>query len=198
VKESKAGAATAARRGRGNFQQKIICDRLPVRSPAEFFCYQKLYLHFKICGKIILMENERSESWRDIVPILLLFYIPPVGAIVMWMISRWSNLTKWILTILIGIIPIVVLGGYSYGGYQLSKFQKSYAPVLEVQQALDIYGIQNGKYPATLEDLTPKYIKEIPAKDLQYTLQTDGSGYTLTGKVEGKTVNLGPALKTTE
>jgi hypothetical protein len=141
----------------------------------------------------IMDPEEKSNTWRDLIPILLMFYIPPIGVIVMWFISRWSNVTKLVLTLLVGIIPLVMLGSFSYGGYKIAKFQKSYAPVLEVQQALDIYGIQNGKYPASLEDLTPKYIKEIPSKDLQYT--AEGTGYSLTGTVEGKTVNLGPALK---
>lgn len=144
------------------------------------------------------MENERAESWRDIIPILLLFYIPPIGAIVMWMISRWSNVTKWIITILIGIIPMVVLGGYSYGGFKIAKFQKSYAPVVEVQQALDIYGIQNGKYPDSLDELKPTYLNEIPENDLQYSVEEANTNYSLTGKVEGKTVTLGPALKATK
>lgn len=113
----------------------------------------------------------------------------------MWLISRWSVAAKWIITLLVGIIPLVILGSFSFNGYKYVQFQRSYAPVLSVQQALDVYGVTNSKYPAKLDDLTPKYLKEVPKdKDLQYTLSTDGKSYTLKGVVEGKQVELHPAL----
>ena len=140
-------------------------------------------------------EEDKSNTWRDTVSILLLFYLPPVGVIVMWFIARWSQITKWIITILVGIVPLVLLGTASYGGYKFAKFQQSYVPVLGVQQALDIYGIANGKYPAKLDDLKPKYLKDIPQdKNLQYKVSDDGKSYTLQGTVEGKQVELKPAL----
>lgn len=139
--------------------------------------------------------EEKSNTWRDIVSVLTLFYVPPIGVIIMWLISRWSVAAKWIITLLVGIIPLVILGSFSFNGYKYVQFQRSYAPVLSVQQALDVYGVTNSKYPAKLDDLTPKYLKEVPKdKDLQYTLSTDGKSYTLKGVVEGKQVELHPAL----
>jgi hypothetical protein len=35
-KDSKAGATTVARRGRGIFQQKNICDRVPPKAPDNY------------------------------------------------------------------------------------------------------------------------------------------------------------------
>lgn len=139
--------------------------------------------------------EEKSNTWRDTVPILALFYIPPIGVIIMWLVARWSVATKWLLTLLVGIIPLVILGSFSFNGYKYTQFQRSYAPVLSVQQALDVYGIANNKYPTKLDDLKPKYLSSIPEdKDLKYTLSTDGKTYTLKGKVEGKDVELHPAL----
>ena len=64
-----------------------------------------------------------------------------------------------------------------------------------VQQALDIYGLQNGKYPQTLNILVPKYLKEVPAdKDLQYKPSNDLKTYTLDAKIEGKDVELKPSF----
>lgn len=139
--------------------------------------------------------EEKSNSWRDVVSILTLFYIPPVGVIVMWLVSRWSVITKWIVTILIGIIPLAVLGTTSYNGYKFTQFQRGMAPYLGVQQALDLYGIANNKYPDKLDDLKPKYLKDIPEyKDMAYTPTEDRKSYTLKATVEGKQVELRPAL----
>ncbi len=139
--------------------------------------------------------EEKYNTWRDIVSVLTLFYVPPIGVIIMWLISRWSVAAKWVITLLVGIIPLVILGSFSFNGYKYVQFQRSYAPVLSVQQALDVYGVANSKYPAKLDDLTPKYLKEVPKdKDLQYTLSADGKSYTLKGVVEGKQVELHPAL----
>ncbi|MCX6809745.1 MAG: hypothetical protein NTZ65_03300 [Candidatus Berkelbacteria bacterium] len=138
-------------------------------------------------------NDVKTDSWRDIVSVLALFYIPPVGVIVMWFLARWSVIAKWVITILVGVIPLVVLGTFSYGGYKFAKFEKSYAPVMAVQQGLDFYGISNGKYPANLDDLKPKYIKDIPT-GIEYTPSDDKKSYVLKGTVEGKQVELRPAL----
>ena len=139
--------------------------------------------------------EEKSNSWRDVVSVLTLFYIPPIGVIIMWLISRWSVATRWIITLLVGIIPLVILGSFSFNGYKYVQFQRSYAPVLSVQQALDVYGVTNSKYPTKLEDLKPKYLSSIPEdKNLEYSLSSDGKSYTLKGIVEGKNVELRPAL----
>lgn len=139
--------------------------------------------------------EEKSNTWRDVVSVLTLFWVPPIGVIVMWLISRWSVLAKWIITILVGVIPLVILGSTSYNGYKFVNFQKSYSPVLGVQQALDIYGLQNGKYPQTLNVLVPKFLKEVPAdKDLKYTPANDLKSYTLNAKIEGKDVELKPSF----
>ena len=139
--------------------------------------------------------EEKSNSWRDIVSIMTLFYIPPIGVIIMWLTSRWSNVTKWVITILIGIVPLALLGSYSYNGYKFVNFQRNYAPVLGVQQALDIYGLQNGKYPSDLNGLVPNYLKEVPQdKELQYTPSSDLESYDLKAKVGGQDVELKPAF----
>jgi len=141
---------------------------------------------------------EKNESWRDIVSVLFIAYLTPVAAIPVWLIARWSNLTKWIVTV-ISVLSILALSGFSYKGYQFAKFEKSYTPVLEVQQALDLYGLQNGKYPTNLDDLKPKFIASIPTdKDLKYTQLDSGKDYSLKGSVQGKTVELKPALKAAE
>lgn len=140
-------------------------------------------------------ELPKSESWRDIVSILFIAYLTPVAAIPVWLLSRWSNLTKWIVTA-ISIIAILILYYTSYGGYQFAKFQKSYAPVLQVQQALDIYGIQNSKYPDNLDALKPNYIKEIPSDNaIEYKELDNGKNYELKAQVQGKNVVLAPVLQ---
>jgi len=139
--------------------------------------------------------EEKSNTWRDIVSVLTLFYLPPIGVIIMWFLARWSALTKWIVTILVGIVPLILVGTMSFGGYKFVKFQRGYTPVLGVQQALDVYGLANGKYPAKLDELKPKYVKEIPIDaNLEYKAADDGKSYTLKAKVEGKDVELRPVF----
>lgn len=143
----------------------------------------------------IISNEEKNESWRDIVSILFIAYLTPIAAIPVWLISRWSNLTKWIVTA-VSIIALLLLYYTSYGGYKFAKFQTAYTPVLEVQQALDIYGIQNGKYPAKLDDLKPDFIKSIPTTDsIEYSQKDSGKNYELKAQVQGKGVILGPVLK---
>jgi len=139
------------------------------------------------------MDEEKSNTWRDVISILTLFWVPPVGVIVMWFISRWSAITKWIVTLLIGIIPLAILGTTSYNGYKFTQYQQGLAPVLQVQQALDLYGIANNKYPAKLDDLKTKYLKTIP-DGVEYKVADDAKSYTLKSKVSGKDVELRPAL----
>jgi len=140
------------------------------------------------------LSQENRESWRDVIPVLLLIYIPPVGAILMWIISRWSSLTKWIITAVV-IMQLGILGYTSFNVYKFVRYQKYFAPVLAVQQALDIYGIQNGKYPSKLTELTPKYIEDIPGdKSIVYTQTEEGKNYSLKATIEGKEVELRPSF----
>lgn len=140
-------------------------------------------------------KEAKSESWRDIVSILFVAYLTPVAAIPVWLISRWSVLTKWVVTA-VSIIALVLLYYTSYGGYKFAKFQNAYTPVLQVQQALDVYGLQNGKYPPSLDELQPKYISNIPqTNSIVYKQKDDGKDYELSAKVDGKDISLGPVLK---
>jgi len=140
-------------------------------------------------------SESKSENWRDIVSILFIAYLTPVAAIPVWMISRWSQVTKWVVTA-ISILALVLLYYTSYGGYKFAKFQKNYSPVLEVQQALDLYGIQNGKYPSKLDELKPNYLKALPeSNSMEYVPEEDGKSYELKAKVDNKNVVLGPVLK---
>jgi len=140
-------------------------------------------------------EEAKQESWRDIVSILSVAYLTPIAAIPVWLISRWSNVTKWVVTA-VSIIAIVLLYYTSYGGWKFAKFQNAYTPVLNVQQALDVYGIQNGQYPKSLDELKGNFIKDIPTtNNLEYAQKDDGKSYELKAQVEGKNVVLGPVLK---
>lgn len=138
--------------------------------------------------------DNKNESWRDIVSILFIAYLTPIAAIPVWLISKWSAITKWIVTI-ISILSLAFLTSASVKGYKFVHFQKSYTAVMGVQQALDIYGIANGKYPDKLEDLKPKYLVTIPEdKELNYEVSSDKKSYSLKAKVEGKNVELRPAF----
>lgn len=140
-----------------------------------------------------VLPQEKNENWRDIVCILSIAYLTPVAAIPVWLVSRWSQTTKWVVTA-ISIIALLLLSYSSYGGLKFARYQKSYTPVLEVQQALDTYGIEKGKYPDNLTDLVPNFLKEVPT-DFDYSKTDSGKSYSLKARVQGKSVEVGPLLK---
>lgn len=143
-------------------------------------------------------DNERLHTWRDTVTILALLLLSSpfqvVGVIIMWFISSWSYATKWIVTAIV-IINLGIFGKYSINAYNYFNYQKSFSPLLSVQQALDMYGIVNGTYPDKIDQVKPKYILDIPTGyDIQYSKLEDGKNYSLKAKVNGKDVELRPAL----
>jgi hypothetical protein len=145
------------------------------------------------------MSNEdKSVAWRDTITLLVLLLLPTpfqaIGVIVMWLIARWSYVAKWAVTLLV-VINLAIFSRYSFNAYEYYKYQKSYTPLMSLQQSVDIYGIANGKYPQKLDDLRPKYILDIPSGlNLSYTVAEDGKSYTLKATIEGKDVELRPAF----
>jgi len=157
-----------------------------------------------LCGRIKkinggeMPNDEKSNTWRDTISILsLLLLATPfqaVGVIIMWLISRWSYITKWIVTAVV-IINLGIFGKYSINAYKYYGYQKAFTPLLSVQQALDIYGVVNGKYPDKVDQLKPKYILSIPeGYDIQYSQLEDGKSYSLKAKVNGKEIELRPSF----
>jgi hypothetical protein len=45
--------------------------------------------------------------------------------------------------------------------------------VTYLDQALQLFNVQEGHYPKTLEELTPKYVAQIPAVPTGYKLNYD-------------------------
>jgi len=142
--------------------------------------------------------EEKSNTWRDTITILALLLLSTpfqvIGVIIMWFISDWSYITKWIVTAIV-IVNLGIFGKYSINAYKYFGYQKAFSPLLGVQQALDIYGVANGKYPDKIDQLKPKYILDIPTGyDIQYSQLEDGKNYSLKAKVNGKDVELRPAF----
>jgi hypothetical protein len=45
--------------------------------------------------------------------------------------------------------------------------------VAYLNQAVQLYNVQEGRYPKTLEELTPKYVAQLPVPPLGYKLKYD-------------------------
>ena len=151
------------------------------------------YLQIIYCAIIILME-EKNESWRSIVSILFLVYFTPIAAIPVWLISGWGKTLKWVATA-ISVLAIIVLSTTTYKGYKMTAFEQELAPIIAVQQTLDLYGLANGKYPDSLDQIEER-MSDLPSeKIIEYAPSADGSSYVLKARVEGKDIELGPALK---
>jgi hypothetical protein len=63
--------------------------------------------------------------------------------------------------------------GYLGGLVQAKKTADKVLDVSYINQALQLFNVQEGRYPQTLEELTPKYIALIPDAPLGYKLNYD-------------------------
>lgn len=47
--------------------------------------------------------------------------------------------------------------------------------VAYLNQAVQLFNVQEGRYPATLDELTPKYVSQLPTPPLGYKLNYDAT-----------------------
>lgn len=52
---------------------------------------------------------EKTSTLAMIATLVTLFVFPPIGIILMWVFTRWSKVAKWLITILMVIVPIIIL-----------------------------------------------------------------------------------------
>ncbi|MBC7074845.1 MAG: prepilin-type N-terminal cleavage/methylation domain-containing protein [Syntrophomonadaceae bacterium] len=65
-----------------------------------------------------------------------------------------------------------------------AKAKSDQTNVKLLQDAIDLYYAENGEYPATLNDLEPDYIKEVPTQQHPTANQGDSFSYnSATGEV---------------
>ncbi len=56
-----------------------------------------------------VLTTESTSTGMTVLTILLLFFVTPIGIIMMWVATKWSKTAKWIITILLGILPILAI-----------------------------------------------------------------------------------------
>ena len=56
-----------------------------------------------------MLSGEKTSPGTTVLTIVLLWLLTPVGIIVMWTSTKWSKTVKWIITILMVILPIIAV-----------------------------------------------------------------------------------------
>lgn len=112
-------------------------------------------------------------------------------------IPEKNNLGKITLTAIIGwiiIAGLIMIG--TIGIFKIFPKQtfSDNLDVLTVQIPLTLFQSENGKYPSSLEELTPKYVENLPktfqdSKNFIYEPGRDGKSYKLCLIKEGKQEN---------
>jgi len=56
-----------------------------------------------------VVSGETTSTGTTVLTVLLLIFLTPIGLAIMWIGTKWSNKTKWVITILFGILPILAI-----------------------------------------------------------------------------------------
>ncbi len=96
-------------------------------------------------------------------------------------------LSRQLLSIL--SICLIFLGCHLYGpppgkGPKAEKFFEEAAPIIS---ALELYKIERGSYPESIDDLIPNYIPVKPSRKFYYVTENDT--YILAFRYEGPGIN---------
>ncbi len=119
--------------------------------------------------------TESTSTGMTVLTILLLFFVTPIGLIVMWVGTKWSKTAKWVLTILLGILPLIAIIGIMIVGIlvavnpsaQISK-AKTMATLADARQIINaakLYQIDNQVFPPSVSALIESQI--LPASFLE-------------------------------
>ncbi len=101
---------------------------------------------------------------------------------------------------LIGILTTMLMPSLS-GANDRVKNAKLNNDLAAVDQAIQLYRLDNGKVPDALSSLDSTYLggklefKDATGEEFSYTAQSDGANYTLSGKNAGGTTVTSPASK---
>jgi len=74
-------------------------------------------------------EEEKEGVWKNIITIIFLILVLPIGLILMWLLATWSKRTKIILTLVL-LIPIIAIAAlffllFSKGYYDADRARDS-------------------------------------------------------------------------
>lgn len=98
-------------------------------------------------------------------------------------IYRGFTLIELLVVIsIIGILAAVLMTNFSQAR-DSAKNKSIRAAMGEIQLAMEVYKAQNRRYPASINDLVPQYISELPANSDSgnSNCDIDGSQYTTDG-----------------
>ena len=98
----------------------------------------------------------KGKTWKNVLTIIFLILLLPVGLILMWTIANWSKKAKIIITVvlLVALIPIIIIGGIlvstvlvSMGGArEAARDAARKADMRQIVTAQEIYFGDNNQY----------------------------------------------------
>lgn len=122
---------------------------------------------------------------------------------VVWRINRWLDSLNALTERIVQHIParwavIIICVGMIFGcvflyvnvyALDAASYQQGQSRASDVLAALQTYKSATGKYPATLEDLVPQYLLQIPRParhyEYKYLICRQGAGYLLYYRLQG-------------
>lgn len=141
----------------------------------------------------VVRSSSQTETWRTVVTILALIFMPLIGVVLTWVITNWSKGAKIAVTIIFAVFQVIAIMGILAAmvllgmGQARGKARDTVAKsnVRQVTSALELYydnktisttgGVQSGNYPITnsYKTMTDELIssKTIPS------LPKDPEGY---------------------
>ncbi len=148
------------------------------------------------------MNNQgMSYQTKTIIVVLLLLFAYPLGVIFMFLWMKWPKWVKILITLGLFIIALPIIGIIAAVILVAVNPNKALMQARDTQRASDIatinislkrYQVDNDRYPNTLEDLVPEYLKQIPQDPVNktnynYRVEFDGEDYQLCVDFESKT-----------
>lgn len=144
-----------------------------------------------------------TSTEMNVLAIVLLILMAPVGVIVMWVGTKWSKTVKWTITIVVGILMLIQLMIFSTvvvamlaavnppAQIDRAKMAAISAEVMGITTAARQYFSLKGVYPASIDDLVnaglldPKILKQ---SDVTFVLKPlkDGNDCEVVTVVAGK------------
>ena len=111
--------------------------------------------------------------WQTPLTIVLLFLVPLLGVILMWVLTGWSKMVKWIITIIfiilllatIIVIPLAVRSSIT-STTESSGDVDARNNLSQAQTFVQEYGYEKGKYPQTKSYQTTYKIVTLAISDV--------------------------------
>ncbi len=106
---------------------------------------------------------ESTSTGMTVLTILLLFFVTPIGLIMMWVGTKWSKTAKWVITVLLGILPLLAIiaimavallaAGNPAAQFAKARMMSVQSTAESILNAAEQYRAINNIYPTDIPEL---------------------------------------------